>query len=168
MEQIEELGNKELELYSKVCSLHGTIEEKKEQLLKLGVFDEYKKIHKQYAELSFENLEALKRGLFLIWYSSTEPSIYTGINDLDKNAGEEIIKVLKKLIDENNTDDELDWMLNYYRNWEFAFAHFQNYKEVQNIFKNQFKVELPVEIDKEKMKQRGQMGIYWNSLEVFK
>lgn len=160
---VNELGHKELELYSSVISLSGTMEEKTEQIKILGYSEQYKKIHSDYAKLNKSDLEALKRGLFLIWYSRTEPSCYTGIADLNPDAEKAIIKTLDRRINMNVTDYELDWMLSYYSNFEFAFEQFKNYKSFYTKLTTE-KTEMPNSIDVEEMKTRGQMGIYWISL----
>jgi hypothetical protein len=160
---VDELGHKELELYSSVTSISGTIEEKNEQIKNLGICDKYKKIHSDYAKLNKSDLEALKRGLFLIWYSRTEPSCYTGIADLDPDAEKSIIQTLDRRINKNATDYELDWMLSYYSSFEFAFEQFRDYKSFYTKLTSD-KVEMPDSIHREEMKTRGQMGIYWNSL----
>ena len=160
---INELGYKELEVYSSVISLSGTMEEKAEQIIILGYAEQYRKIHSEYAKLNKSDLEALKRGLFLIWYSRTEPSCYTGIADLDPEAENAIIKTVDRRINMNATDYELDWMLSYYSNFEFAFEQFREYKSFYRKLTTE-KTEMPNSIDKKEMKMRGQMGIYWNSL----
>ncbi len=163
---VEELGHKELELYSSVTSISGTMEEKNEQIKNLGIFDQYKKIHSEYSKLNKSDLEALKRGLFLIWYSRTEPSCYTGIADLDLDAEKAIIQTLDRRMNKNVTDYELDWMLSYYSSFEFAFEQFKDYKSFYTKLTSD-KVEMPDSIDREEMKTRGQMGIYWNSLNKY-
>jgi len=163
---VDELGHKELELYTSVTSVSGTIEEKSERIKNLGIFDQYKKIHSEYARLNKSDLEALKRGLFLIWYCRTEPSCYTGIADLDPDAEKAIIQTLDRRINKNVTDYELDWMLGYYSNFEFAFEQFKDYKSFYTKLTTD-KVEMPNSIDREAMKTRGQMGIYWNSLNKY-
>ncbi|WP_149243460.1 hypothetical protein [Dyadobacter sp. 32] len=160
---VKELGQKELELYSSVISITGTMEEKTEQIIILGYSEQYRKIHSEYAKLNKSDLEALKRGLFLIWYSRTEPSCYTGIADLVPEAEHAIIKTLDRRINMNVTDYELDWMLSYYSNIEFSFEQFRDYKSFYRKLTTE-KTEMPNSIDKEEMKTRGQMGIYWSSL----
>lgn len=153
---IDELTEKENQLYLKVSSLNGTIEEKLEQIIELGISKEYKVIHQKYAELSSENMEALKRGLFINWFSVTEPTFITGINELDENAEEKIIEEVNERIKNKTVDCELNWMLNYYKNWDYAFSKFEKIMSVENT-------ELP-KIEKQEMESRGQMGIYWNSI----
>ena len=160
---IDELTKIENELYLKVYSLNGTIEEKHEQITKLGISNEYKIIHQKYAELSSENIEALKRGLFINWFAVSEPTFLTGIAELDENAEEKIIKEINERIKNRTVDFELNWMLNYYKNWDYAFAKFAKYELFYAKIMSNEEIEMP-KIDKQKMENRGQMGIYWNSL----
>ncbi|MCT8341223.1 hypothetical protein MG296_14245 [Flavobacteriaceae bacterium TK19130] len=158
---LKELSSKELSLYSKVISLKGTIESKINQLDKLGVFDEYQKILHEYAEQS-DQLEALKRGLFITWIAASEPHFLTGISNIDKNSIEKLIESLNDKISKKETDYELDWMISYYSKFYFADDIVSKYPYV--LKKLQEKIKLPNKIDKHEMTDRGQMGVYWNSL----
>ena len=160
---IEELTVMETKLYKFVSNLNGTIEEIEEQIKKLGISNEYKIIHQKYAELSSENIEALKRGLFISWYSKSEPTFLTGINELDENAEETIVKEINERLKKKIADSELSWMLNYYKNWDYAFSEFEKYEYFYSTISTNEDGEWP-KIDKQKMENRGQMGIYWNSL----
>ncbi len=123
------------------------------------VYSEYKNVHKEYAKMSDKDIESLKRGLFIQWYSMTEPNYLTGIAELDEKAELKIIAELKNRIDHNTADNELLWMLNYYLEWDFVFDRFRNiaeFKKDENII-DFTKIKL-------KMINRGQMGIYWNSI----
>ena len=161
--KLQQLSDLELELYNQVISVSGTMEEKEIIISKMGIFDEYKKLHKEYANISSENLEAIKRGLFIQWYSVTEPSCFTGINCLDDNSEEQIIKSIDKLLEVNGNDMELDWMIRHYRVWDYAFERFKRYKKFYNEINNPISVEM-VDFDKKEMHNRGQMGIYWSSI----
>jgi hypothetical protein len=101
---LQDLANREIELYKIVTSLDGTMEEKTRQLEKNGVFERYKEIHKTYAELHKQDLEALKRGLFLTWYALVEPPCFTGIKDLDAEAENRIMHTLERRLRKNLTD----------------------------------------------------------------
>lgn len=159
---IEELANKELELYSKLLLFEGTLEIKKQQIQEFGIFEAYRDIFNQYSKLIKTNIEALKRGLFLMWYSKLEPSCYTGIEGICKKSEENIIKTLNRHLKSNISDFELNWMISYYSNWDYFFEEFKDYDAFQNKLK--VEVELPATIDLNKMEKRGQMGIYWNSI----
>lgn len=160
---IDELAERENQLYLKVSTLNGTIEEKLEQIIELGISKEYKIIHQKYAELSSENLEALKRGLFINWFAVVEPTFLTGINELDENAKENIIKETNERIKNDNLDSELNWMLNYYKSWDFVFTKLVKYDFFNSRIISKDEAELP-KIEKQEMESRGQMGIYWSSL----
>jgi hypothetical protein len=160
---INELTEKENELYLKLCSLNGTIEEKLNQISKLGISNEYLIIHKKYAELSAENIEALKRGLFISWFAVSEPTFLTGIDNLEENAQEKIVKEINERMKNQTIDFELNWMLSYYKTWDYAFKKFKKYEHFYAKIKSNEEIEMP-KIDKQKMENRGQMGIYWNSL----
>ena len=162
---IEELSQKEFELYSKVSQLEGNIEYKKEQISLLGISEEYKMIHKEYAKLCEESIEALKRGLFISWFSISEPTFLTGINELDENAEEKIISEIDKKIKAKSLDFELNWMIDYYKDWNYMFEKFKNFESFYSKINSEEISQMP-KYNKEEMKDRGQMGIYWSSLET--
>lgn len=164
---IDELAIKERNLYSSMKELGGTIEEKSDKAVYFGITKKYREIHQEYSRLAKSDLEALKRGLFLTWYSIAEPTYLTGIAELDEESEERIIKVLDRRLKINNTDFELDWMLDYYSDWDYVFESFTDFKNFQNRLKSKSKTELPNEIDRITMEHRGQMGVYWNSLTRF-
>ena len=170
---VDQLSLKENELYSTVMNLYKkdpVIPQSKETERKMEIiFNSYKDIHKEYADLADKNDEALKRGLFIQWYAWTEPSWLTGIGLLDNLAMIKIITIINDKIISNTIDAELKWMLNYYLNpaWVFAFDKFKGYQGIASAIKNWTEDRLPKNIDKIAMQKRGQMGIYWNSLTHF-
>jgi hypothetical protein len=165
---LQELANKENELCSKVIDLfHRTRTEDTDRYLR-EIFVEYKKIHRTYANLSHNEIEALKRGLFIQWYALTEPNYLTGISDLDENAQNELLEVLYELVQVNKMDFELIWMLNYYSNWNWTFEIHKSFKGFDRTIVNEQNSKLPEIIDRKAMKLRGQMGKYRNSLTIFK
>jgi len=109
----------------------------------------------------------LKRGLFIQWYALSEPNYLTGISDLDKEAENEILKNLDHLISADKIDSEVIWMLNYYSSQQWIFDSVSSYKRFDKKIVNEENNKLPITIDKEAMKLRGQMGRYWNSLKGF-
>ena len=111
-------------------------------------------------------IEALKRGLFIQWYSKTEPNYLTGINEIDFESEYKILKIIENKIE--NLDSELKWMLNYYGNWDFAFEKKKNLKKLERFIENITDEFFPKSINRIEMAKRGQMGEYWNSLNVFK
>ena len=155
---IEKLAKKEIELYSKVTVIY-------ENDIKDGlvdIYNSYKEIHRHYSKLAKDDDEALKRGLFIQWYALTEPSYATGIGLIDEIAEIKIIDLIENKIQKNDIDSELNWMLNYYANWDFVFEKFESYQALTEFILNRKDAELI--FDKVDMSKRGQMGEYWNSL----
>ena len=164
---LDDLSKKEQNLYSSVIELEGSIEEKSDKVVYLGITKEYREIHQEYSRLAKSDLEALKRALFLLWYSVSEPEWLTGIGLLDEGSEKRTIKILDRRLERGRTDYELDWMLDYYSDWDYIFERFSHFKHFQNRLKSKSKTRLPEQIDILKMEQRGQMGLYWNSLTRF-
>ena len=167
MMTLQELAYKEDGLCSKVVDLSRqpqtdkTIEKLRE------IFFEYRRIHEFYADLSSCHIEALKRGLFIQWYALTEPNFLTGIADLNEKAENKIVQVLNEIINADKIDNELRWMLNYYSNWDWTFERHKTFRGFDTKIVNEQNNQLPETIDRERMKLRGQMGKYWNSLKRF-
>jgi len=164
---LQELAYKENELYSKAIDLYHQPQSTDTGKQLKEIFIEYKNVHQLYSDLSFHDIEALKRGLFIQWYALTEPNYLTGIADLDKSAENKVIQALNEIISANKTDNELIWMLNYYSKWDWVFERHKSFKGFETNFVNEENSQLPDAIDREKMKLRGQMGKYWNSLTGF-
>ena len=157
---LTDLTNKENELYSFAINLYnGKVNSESKGLSLDKVYAEYKDVHKEYAKMSDKDIESLKRGLFIQWYSMTEPNYLTGIAELDEKSELKIITELKNRIDRNKTDNELNWMLNHYLEWDFVFERFKNIVDLE-------KTENVIDLTNIKLKMinRGQMGIYWNSI----
>ena len=155
---LTDLENKETELYNLTINLYNRKGSSNSKTLD-EIYTEYKNVHKEYAKMSDKDIESLKRGLFIQWYSITEPNYLTGISELDEKSELKIILELKNWIDKNKTDNELNCMLNYYMEWDYVFEKFKNimeFKKTENLV-NLSNIKL-------KMIDRGQMGIYWNSI----
>jgi len=161
---IEKLAEDEDKLYSIVCDLYNkskTLETQKELD---SIYSSYRQVHLYYSDLASKEDEALKRGLFIQWYAQTEPSDLTGICEIDDQAALAIIKVLESKIKTDTLDNELNWMLNYYANWDYVFKGFENNTTLKTFVQNRTDKYFPKSINRASMSKRGQMGRYWNSL----
>ncbi|MEM9337176.1 MAG: hypothetical protein AAGA66_00485 [Bacteroidota bacterium] len=161
---IDELGKRELDLYSKLCKLTGTIEDKIEQLDHSEITEEYKQIHSEYSRIAKKEGEALKRALFIMWYAVTEPIWLTGIGELDFEAEVRVVKLLNRRLGKNVSDYELDWMLAYYADFTFVFERFADYEHFYKRVSTKTGIAFPGSIDKRSMANRGLMGVYFLSL----
>jgi hypothetical protein len=133
-----------------------------------GVYDVWTMIFKQYVLLAREgNVEALKRALFLAWYGQIEPSHLCGIKiqDLGANLVREVLQMTNALIEKDQLDEELTWMLPWYRHivpWYLdGCDDLEGLKRVsggQWSLYQQGCVESP-------FADRGQLGQYWRSIQ---
>jgi hypothetical protein len=161
---LDELSNIELEILNRVDQITGLMENQIVEIQNLGIFDEYKVIFNEYALIHEEEIEALKRCIFLYWYVCCEPSCFTGIGDFDNKTIKRVLNTLDTRLSNSDTDHEFEWMLDYYSSWDFVFDPFPEFKFIQRKMKEAKKTELPITVDKDAMSKRGQMGYYWNSI----
>ena len=165
---LEHLALRELELISTTESLQVTIESKifEKGILETGKL--YRAIFKQYAELSSTNSEALKRGLFFIWYCNVEPHFISGMDFFEIEDQNLVIASLENYFISKDFDSELEWMFSYYCSWSFLLTIFKIFTLFQlKLGEYEDKIELPAFIDRVEMNNRGTMGDYWNSLTHF-
>lgn len=130
------------------------------------VFGQYYEIYEEYAMLSSKNLEALKRAVFIQWYSISEPDFNTGIPQLDPETESEVLSNVYYFIENGLMDDEFIWMLNYYLMWDYIFKRVSGYKGfdpklINEKYYESYKVN---KVNLEEMKTRGSMGRYWTSI----
>jgi len=160
-----------------VESLTGTLEDKNRQLENAGVFAAYKHLHRQYltayqaATSEPVRLELLKRLAFLNWYGALEPSFLTGISELDEDTVFTVYTLLDAHIRDRKLDEELRWMLSYYSCWDYLLLHYADNRLpaltafIQAV--DQHVLHIPrKQLPSGTMANRGQMGLYWESLGV--
>jgi hypothetical protein len=144
----------------------------------LGVLaDKYRNVHNQYLELYDTSsdlsikVEALKRLIFLNWYSVTEPVWFTGINELDASTVTDAYIRLNDFMTSYGLDEEFKWMLSVYSCWDYlvlpyvAPASYTLIDFVTNVDKT-LRHSPHHQLTNGTMDDRGQMGIYWQSCSV--
>ena len=138
------------------------------------ILDNYQAIHQHYLRVFNRTvdeplkLEALKRLVFLNWNMMVEPDWLTGIDDLDTQTIFESYSILNDYMIQGKFDDEFTWMLSHYAVWDYALLQFVKDKlfeltqfvETIDISRKKFPAELPAGT----FANRGQMGIYWDSM----
>jgi len=152
----------EQKLILTINNIQGSVESKDRKIEKLGIIQSYKIIHSGYSALS-NDIEALKRAIFIQWYAATEPVIFSGIGELIRENEEKNIAMVNNLIRKRKLDNEFGFMLQFYysiNNW--YFNSFKNTDSLLNFFianPSEFSIR-----ELQNMENRGQMGVYWNSL----
>jgi len=176
-ELLANLAAREQTLYSYTISLVGTLESKNKQLEEAGIFAAYDELYAEYlaaCQRAVEEplkLELLKRLTFLSWYSLLEPSFLTGIGALSVDGIFTTYGLLDAHLREHQPDNELRWMLSFYSSWDYILLHFSEprlptltafVKAVDSTVYHVPERQLP----QHAMDNRGQMGIYWQSMRV--
>lgn len=164
---ISQLVEIENNLLQRVTESVGTIEKKVSQLSNEGIYEAYKQVHSQYANLADVNDEALKRALFIQWYVMASPGFITGIDNVDLRAERRVIDVLDKQVSQNVIDSELHAIVSYYGSepWEYIFERFENCNNLEKLLR--YRLDYDSIIDRMRQSDlynRGQMGIYWQSI----
>lgn len=171
---LDNLSALELKLYN---SIPNNLNFGDNQLEVDGTFDKYRNLHADYFQLLLTTsdeiikLEALKRLIFLSWYSYTEPSIFTGIESLNNEIMFNSYSILNDYIRANKLDKELEWMLKFYSSWDWAILNFSE-NRLSDLTKFVKAVDTSVssypkhQLQKGTMDNRGQMGLYWISMQV--
>lgn len=129
----------------------------------------YQQIHRSYADCLATpdlHLEALKRAVFLQWYSLVEPPCVSGIPEPDARSCVIVLRALSDYLDstaEEEFDPELRWMLNwYYAIADYAFDGATT--EARQWFAAHATTEVPRKASPESLESRGAMGSYFISL----
>jgi hypothetical protein len=171
------LSDREQLLYQRTIAFTGTMESRLEQLRSSSIGEEYRQLHAEYWAILHaspnrqEQLELLKRLVFINWYQWAEPSIYSGIDELDEEVVQAAYSLLDRWLSQSSLDQELRWMLSYYATWDYAILPFsENHlpfltafvKEVSQSASSPPYQQLP----HHSMDNRGLMGRYWQSVGV--
>ena len=161
---VEELAEQESILIERVHAINADIHEKIAMLEASDIFDEYRKIHDQYVHMAVadENLEALKRAIFIQWFALAEPAWLSGIGDLEPSTVSIALSELRRRILNGELDDEFRWMLQCYFNVQDAFI--TTHKEFDQLAEYfQGRQWNQASIQKFSFDGRGQMGMYWSN-----
>ena len=168
---LEALALEEDEIDRIVQGCTGHIEVKLSQLAAAGVPDRYAKIHAAYLSLPGSTAlrrEALKRALFIGWYSLTEPSAFSGIFDIPLDQFRQTFVSLDILLSVDGGDEELDWMLPWYHHiTDFMLDAVVDPEHrllaVRSVVGRGVSIQLP-EQPPGVLRGRGAMGRYWTSI----
>jgi hypothetical protein len=149
----------------------GTIDERDAQITRSGMYAEYPAIIRGYYEMfsASENdparLEALKRAVFLVWYSFTVPSTESGISELAETSVRDIMAALQWSIEHGPTDEELRLMVAWYRDTFAApFEFFGPVKGLDAWIRDVSSDDARTALASSTWTNRGQLGVYWASV----
>ena len=161
--KIEELTQIEKNIESRMPE-GGHFEERHDYLLEHGLYQDWRNLFVQYANLALDDdLEAIKRSLFFIWYQCAEPSQLSGINEIDESLVEMVLLKVDTLSAVGKLDLELTFMLPFY--YQVAEWYFERFSGLENLIQASISnADLwQREAIKVNWKNRGIMGDYWLS-----
>ncbi len=145
----------------------GLFEERDTLFRKIRVYEAWRRIFRQYVMLAKTgDREALKRAVFLYWYSFSEPHELSGIPALDNDLAQEVLGLVDTMLQRGECDAELTWMLPFYysiadfyldHSWPDRFEHVRRASKENKDFWQTLCLESTFE-------NRGQLGQYWESI----
>jgi hypothetical protein len=110
LSSLDTLGKEERRLYDALPVHHGAKDVGAESRIR----DEYRHVIDQYLVLAKDgNVEAVKRLVFLWWYSNTEPGHLTGVPEFTTAQAESTAELLRVAL-KVGIDDEFKRMLAWY------------------------------------------------------
>jgi hypothetical protein len=162
---LEELTDLEEEWLNKHPT--GSLEDMHILCRQTGVYEAWKRIFELYViEARKGEKEALKRALFLYWYSCSEPNELSGLYMLDEALVLEMLGMVNDTVRKGELDTELKWMLAYYyfiTDW-YIDQH-KGFDELKKASKVNTELWRGICL-KSSFSDRGQMGYYWKSIQA--
>ncbi len=147
---------------------HGFMEERHALFVKTGVYEAWREIFREYVILAKTgDREALKRSLFLFWYSFAEPHELSGVPELDTRLGQEVLGMVSDVLQKAEGDPELKWMLPfYYSIADFYIDYFWpgQFDDVRRASKEN-KDLWTTGCTESTFENRGQLGMYWKGIQ---
>jgi hypothetical protein len=164
------LANWETAVLSSIRGATGSIEEKDAQITRSGMYAEYPAIFSTYLDLlrsaddPATRLEALKRSVFLAWYSVNALPVVSGIAELPETDVREVMRELDSAMAGGRVDEELRRMLRWYRDtFGYPFEHFGPVRHLSDFLDEEAGLNAgAADVPKsDSFHGRGQMGEYW-------
>ena len=166
---LRDLAAWESRVASIVAQASGTFEERDRALERAGLYAEYPAILSGYLALLDDEssaAEALKRAVFLVWYSGVEPPVVSGIAELPEIEARAALDALDAVCRSEGADDELKWMLAwYYEVADYALLRVPGLHAVEKVIAESDPFAWKrATMEREQMEGRGLLGRYWQSL----
>jgi len=142
---------------------HRIVKDRASAYERTGVYAAWRDIFQQYASLAREDMEALKRALYLAWTQYSQSPLLSGVKDLDEKTIREVLAIADDLARTDRLDAELQWMLSYYYLVEPQYLDRFDGQEHLKQVSRQGPLLYRHECLKCSFKNRGHMGQYWKS-----
>lgn len=163
-----ELAAEEDRLLDAVSRVTGSWDDTASQLRSAGVNAAYAEVHAAYVLLAEQSgvVEALKRAVFLQWYSISEPGCFTGLAEMDASAERRALELLDGLVARDELDEEFQWMAAYYfQITDFYLPGHEGLEALKEFSRrNQGELWSRGAPSRASLSGRGQMSAYWLSI----
>jgi hypothetical protein len=168
---LDALAHWESAVRASISGATGSIDERDAQITRSGMYAEYPAIVASYLELVAlpghppTELEALKRAVFLAWYSLVELPVRSGIAELSESSIRRVMQDLDAAIHAGRTDDELRAMIAWYH--DRLPDPFELFGPVRSLdaFVGDLTADDALErVARSPLDGRGQLGDYWRAV----
>lgn len=152
-----------------VAQANGPLEERDRALERSGLYAEYPAILSGYLALLDDDtsaLEALKRAVFIVWYSAVEPPMLSGIAELPESGVRVTLDAIEAACREERIDEELRWMMAWYNSvGDQSLLRFPGMLSSEAAIAGvDPEAWRSAPVVRESMLDRGLLGRYWASL----
>jgi hypothetical protein len=166
---LEALANWEAAVLARISGATGTPDERDAQITRSGLYAEYPAIIRSYFEVTGPqpetDLEVTKRTLFLIWHSFKALPVDSGIAEVAESTVRKVFSDLENTIANGDADDELRWMLAWYRDsFPEPFDTFGPVRNLDAFIRDVSTIDAVENLRSSPFSGRGQLGLYWSSL----
>lgn len=146
----------------------GSFEQRHALYQRIGMYEAWQSIFKEYVALARQgNGEALKRALFLYWYSCSEPSELSGLSGLAEDLAALVFGIVDDMARKGELDAELKWMLPYYymiTAWYLNLHRDDKFPDLRKASQDDDNLWRYL-CTESSFDNRGQMGKYWRSIQ---
>lgn len=170
MLSLSALAHWETAVRASISGATGSIDERDAQITRSGMYAEYPAIVASYLELvalpsdAPTQLEALKRAVFLAWYSLVELPVRSGIAELPESSVRTVMQDLDTAIHAGRIDDELRAMVAWYRDrFPDPFELFGPVRSLDTFVADLTADDALEIVGRSSLDARGQLGDYWRA-----
>lgn len=166
---LEALANWEAAVLARISGATGTPDARDSQITRSGLYAEYPAIIRAYFEVEGPqpetDLEVTKRTVFLIWHSFKALPVDSGIAEVAESTVRKVFADLDYSIANDEADDELRWMLAWYRDtFPEPFDTFGPVRSLDSFIRDISTADALDGLRASNFTGRGQLGLYWSSL----
>ncbi len=166
---LDALANWEAAVLARISGATGNPDERDAQITRSGLYGEYPAIIRAYFDVQGPepetSLEAIKRTVFLVWHSFKALPVDSGISEIAESTVRSVFTALEHTIGSDSADEELRWMLAWYRDsFPEPFDTYGPVRSLDGFIRDVSTDDALANLRTSRFSGRGQLGMYWSSL----